>query len=439
MIFVLEKKLKKICYFCRCKNKSFLDLYRIIFAVIYIMKVLNKILNYLIIFLILFVLGLDLGCVMIGDNHRQATADQSDVNNQQPKYNLVVTLEDIQRYFPESDSLAMDDVNLYNVFDDGIIVGKVVNTSPFSDEVYGYNSTTPLTIYLDESNRIFEVTICENRESRGYLNKVINSGYMDLWDGLTPQEAVNYKVDAVSGCTFTSVAIEKSLQMRMQDMSKETGGMVIDKKLLARQICVFIVTILATICFFVPKKTKILRKITLLLSIAILGFWTDSLLSLALFYSWVTNGVSLAIQLPLLVITVLAILLPLFTKKSFYCQYLCPFGAAQEFVGMIPVKVRRKTEDGKRRAILSKSNVFVFFSVFRKVVLLALLIFVAFGIGSDLSVIEPFPVFNYQSIGFGVAIFAAVIIVASVFIKKPWCNYLCPTGTLLESFRNLRN
>lgn len=403
------------------------------------MKVLNKILNCLIVALILFMVGWDFGHGMIGGSHRSTADARSDVGSQQPKYNLVVTLEDLQKYFPGSDSLSMEGVNLYHVFKDGDVVGKVVNTSPFSDEVYGYNSTTPLTIYLDESNRIFEVAICDNRESRGYLNKVINSGFMDLWDGLTPQEAVSHKVDAVSGCTFTSVAIEKSLQIRMQDMSKEIGNMAIDMKLLVRQICVFIVTVLATICFFVPKKTKILRKITLLLSIAILGFWTNSLLSLALFYSWVTNGVSLAIQLPLLIITALAILLPLFTKKSYYCQYLCPFGAAQEFIGMIPLKVRRKTEDGKRRAILSKSNVFVFFSVFRKVVLLALLIFVALGIGSDLSVIEPFPVFNYQSIGFGVAIFAAVIIVASVFIKKPWCNYLCPTGTLLESFRNLRN
>ena len=391
------------------------------------MKIINKILNYLIVAMLLFFVAENIISSQSSTVKVQSSAE--------PKYNLTLTLDDAKKNFPEADSLVLEDVNLYNVFDDGNKIGTIVNTSPFSDEIYGYNSTTPLTIFLDENDRISEVEICENRETRGYLNKVINSGYLDLWDGLTPKEAATHNVDAVSGCTFTSIAVAQSLQIRMQDLSKEKGKIAIDRKLLARQICIVLVTILAAICFFNPNKTKILRYVTLLLSIAILGFWTNSLLSLALFYNWMTNGISLAIQLPLLIIAVLAILLPLFTKKSFYCQYLCPFGAAQEFVGVIGQKAK-----GKGQKTLSvKSKVFNFFVVFRKVILLVLLLIVALGVGLDLSVVEPFPIFNYQSIGFGVAIFAAVIIVASVFIKKPWCNYLCPTGTLLESFRRLRN
>ena len=399
------------------------------------MKIINKILNYLIVAMLLFFVAENIISSQSSTVKIQSSAE--------PKYNLTFTLDDAKKNFPEADSLALEDVNLYNVFDDGNKIGTIVNTSPFSDEIYGYNSTTPLTIFLDENDRISEVEICENRETRGYLNKVINSGYLDLWDGLTPKEAATYNVDAVSGCTFTSIAVAQSLQIRMQDLSKEKGKIAIDRKLLARQICIVLVTILAAICFFNPNKTKILRYVILLLSIAILGFWTNSLLSLALFYNWMTNGISLAIQLPLLIIAVLAILLPLFTKKSFYCQYLCPFGAAQEFVGGIGLKVKGKrgqqTTDNRQQTLFTKANIFNFFAVLRKVILLTLLIIVALGVGLDLSVVEPFPIFNYQSIGFGVAIFAAVIIVASVFIKKPWCNYLCPTGTLLESFRNLRN
>ncbi len=391
------------------------------------MKIINKILNYLIVAMLLFFVAENIISSQSSTLKIQSSAE--------PKYNLTLTLDDAKKNFPEADSLVLEDVNLYNVFDDGNKIGTIVNTSPLSDEIYGYNSTTPLTIFLDENDRISEVEICENRETRGYLNKVINSGYLDLWDGLTPKEAATHNVDAVSGCTFTSIAVAQSLQIRMQDLSKEKGKMAIDRKLLARQICIVLVTILAAICFFNPNKTKILRYVTLLLSIAILGFWTNSLLSLALFFNWMTNGISLAIQLPLLIIAVLAILLPLFTKKSFYCQYLCPFGAAQEFVGVIG----QKATGNRQKTSSVKSKVFNFFVVFRKVILLVLLLIVALGVGLDLSVVEPFPIFNYQSIGFGVAIFAAVIIVASVFIKKPWCNYLCPTGTLLESFRRLRN
>ena len=391
------------------------------------MKIINKILNYLIVAMLLFFVAENIISSQSSTVKVQSSAE--------PKYNLTLTIDDAKKNFPEADSLVLEDVNLYNVFDDGNKIGTIVNTSPFSDEIYGYNSTTPLTIFLDENDRISEVEICENRETRGYLNKVINSGYLDLWDGLTPKEAATHNVDAVSGCTFTSIAVAQSLQIKMQDLSKEKGKIAIDRKLLTRQICIVLVTILSAICFFNPNKTKILRYVTLLLSIAILGFWTNSLLSLALFYNWMTNGISLAIQLPLLIIALLAILLPLFTKKSFYCQYLCPFGAAQEFVGVIG----QKAKGNRQKTSSVKSKVFNFFVVFRKVILLVLLLIVALGVGLDLSVVEPFPIFNYQSIGFGVAIFAAVNIVASVFIKKPWCNYLCPTGTLLESFRRLRN
>ena len=393
------------------------------------MKTINKILSYSIILLILILIGKG-----IFFSSKQSKAR---IQKTEPKYNLTLSLENVQEYYPEADSITLIDVNMYEIFRKGSHIGVIVNTSPLSDEIYGYNSTTPLNVYLDENGNIMKVEICENRESRGYLNKVLNSGYLDLWNGLTPKEAASHNVDAVSGCTFTSVAIAQSLQARMQDLSKEKGIRSLDWKLLARQICVLIVTILAAICFFVPKKTKTLRTVTLLLSIATLGFWTNSLLSLALFYNWITNGISLAIQLPILIIAILAILFPLFTKKSFYCQYLCPFGAVQEFAGMI-LPVRQSATDKTRQTFFSKANIFKVFAVVRKIILLALLTTAALGVGLDLSEAEPFPIFNYQSIGFGVAIFAGVIIVVSVFIKKPWCNYLCPTGTLLEAFRGLR-
>ena len=399
------------------------------------MKVLNKILNYLIVVALLFLVVKGI-----------VSSQKSKVKNQQPKFNLNISLEDVNKYYEEADSISLEDVNFYYVFNDGNIIGTVMNTSPYSDEIYGYNSVTPLNIYLDSCDKIVEVEMCENRESRGYVNKVINSGFLDSWDGLTVEEAAKHHVDAVSGSTFSSTAMAQSLQTRMSLLSQQKARLYSwDWSLFIRQVCVLIVTVLATICFFMPKPKKFknseswglgdlvtLRRITLLLSIAILGFWTNSLLSLSLFCNWLTNGVSLAIQLPILIIAALSIILPLVTKKSFYCQYLCPFGAAQEFVGLI------KAKDESQKSSSIKANIYKIFSVLRKVILLSLLIIFALGVGLDLSVVEPFPIFNYQSIGFGVAIFAAVILILSIFIKKPWCNYLCPTGTLLESFRNLR-
>ena len=375
-------------------------------------KILNRILNYLIIAAILFLIGKTV--------YNQYVEMQK---LSQPKYELTLSLDDAKAHFPEADSIIKEDISSYLVLDEGNVIGKVVNTSPYSDDIYGYNSITPLTIYIDNNDIIKEVEICPNKESRGFMNKVINSGYLESWNGLSTEEALNHKVDAVSGCTYTSMAISQSLQVRMQQLTSQKARLnTWDWSLFAKQVSVLVVTILALICFFNPKKSKKLRIVTLSLSILILGLWTNSLLSLALFYNWLTNGISLTMQVAVIVIAAVSIILPLFTKKSFYCQYLCPFGAVQEFVGMIPVK-----------KITISSKIYNAFAIIRRLILLALLVLLASGVGLDLSMTEPFSIFSYQTIIFEVALLTAIIVVASIFIKKPWCNYLCPTGTLLKS------
>ena len=340
----------------------------------------------------------------------------------QPKYELTLSLEDAKAHFPEADSIVKDDISSYLVLDEGNVIGEVVNTSPYSDDIFGYNGNTPLTIYIDTNDIIKEVEICPNKESRGFMNKVINSGYLDSWDGLSIEDALNHEVDAVSGCTYTSTAISESLQASMEELTSQKAEHSWDWNLFAKQVCVLVVTVLALICFFNPKKSKKLRIITLSLSILILGLWTNSLLSLALFYNWLTNGVSLTMQIAAIIIAAVSIILPLFTKKSFYCQYLCPFGAVQEFAGMIPVK-----------KITISSKIYNAFAIIRRLILLALLVLLASGVGLDLSMTEPFSIFSYQTIIFEVALLASIIVVASIFIKKPWCNYICPTGTLFKS------
>lgn len=377
----------------------------------------NKILNYVIVLSILFLTGKN-----IYDNH----IEKQKLN--QPKYEFTLSLDEARNVFPSADSVMQDDISSYLIFENNEVIGKAVNSSPYSDDIFGYNGITPLTIYFDMDNKIVDVALCPNRESRGYINKLINRGFLESWDGLSAEEALKQHVDAVSGCTYSSTAIAQSLTATLQKLtSQKAKPQSWDWMLFVKQICVLVVTILALICFFNPKKTKTLRRVTLLLSILILGFWSNSLLSLAMFYNWITNGVSLTMQWVVIIIAVVSITLPLVTKKSFYCQYLCPFGAAQEFVGMIPMK-----------KITVSAKLYKFFSVLRKVILLTLIVLLALGCGLDLSMTEPFSVFSYQSIIFEVALLAAVIVIASIFIKKPWCNYLCPTGTVLGVAKSLR-
>ena len=174
-------------------------------------KIISKILNCLILLAVFF---------LIGKNVYEDYIEKQKLN--QPKYEFVLSLDEAKSYFPSSDSISQDGISSYLIFENGNVIGKAANTSPYSDNIFGYNSTTPLTIYLDSDDKIINVELCPNRESRGYINKVMKSSYLESWDGLTPEEALNHRVDAVSGCTYSSTAIAQSLQVRMQELMKRS-------------------------------------------------------------------------------------------------------------------------------------------------------------------------------------------------------------------------
>lgn len=93
---------------------------------------------------------------------------------------------------------------------------EALYTQPLCSEVIGYNDVVPLKIVL-EQGRISGIEILENRETPRYMSRVEDSGLVERFYGLTPAETVDFQVDAVSGATFTSSAIIKSVKMTMRD------------------------------------------------------------------------------------------------------------------------------------------------------------------------------------------------------------------------------
>ena len=56
----------------------------------------------------------------------------------------------------------------------------------------------------------------ENNETPKFLQRVIDAGFLESWNGLTVEEALNKEVDAVSGATYSSNGIKNSLKARLQ-------------------------------------------------------------------------------------------------------------------------------------------------------------------------------------------------------------------------------
>lgn len=131
-------------------------------------------------------------------------------------------VSEVQPYFTDAAKTKAIDTAFYEVKDaKGKKLGTVLFSSPYSDDIKGFNGPTPLLIALDADGRIKNVVLLENQETPFYAKLVVNGGLYDAWSGLTPDEALNKDVDAVSGATYTSNGVKKSLKARLQAYQRQ--------------------------------------------------------------------------------------------------------------------------------------------------------------------------------------------------------------------------
>lgn len=380
--------------------------------------------------MVLLILAASQGRLVGTDFPPQKKAEKVETVNLQE---VGIDIERVTEFFPDAQRLQLLDTAYMDVYNaDDVRLGSVLFSSPYSDEVIGYGGPTPLLIGVDTKGKIVGVQVLENAETPSFLRRVVRSGFLDNWNGLSVSDALQKEVDHVTGATFTSKAIAQSMQLRLAvaDRSDRLSGGVQWSSIL-KQLALVAVLALALFSFFSPAKAKKLRIPLLILSVAILGFWQGSMLSLAQLFAFLTNGTSLAAQWALLVILAFAISLPFFTGKAFYCVYLCPFGAAQELAGKL-----------KKKKIQLGQRVITWLLVLRKAILIAIVLLLIFGVGIDaatLGNIEPFSAFNLSLAPTLAIVIACVSLVFSIFITKPWCRFLCPTGQTLDTMKKGRD
>ena len=129
----------------------------------------------------------------------------------------IETLTELQTAFPKAAYVELTETATYAVKNaSDKVIGTVLLSSPYSDEVKGFNGPTPLQIAMDAKGKIIEVRVLDNNETPNFLNRVINAGFLNSWNGLTAEEALHKEVDAVSGATYSSNGIKNSLKARLK-------------------------------------------------------------------------------------------------------------------------------------------------------------------------------------------------------------------------------
>lgn len=137
-----------------------------------------------------------------------------------------------------------------------------------------------------------------------------------------------------------------------------------------------------------------------------------------------SGGVSVAalsaLAAPLLMVVV-ALVYPLVGKQGYYCANVCPFGSAQELAGKLS---RRKLRVSPR---LNKGLV-----MFKNVLWCVLMVLLLTGVWTAWIDYELFTAFLYSSASVWVIAAAVGFLVLSVWVPRPYCRFVCPTGCLIK-------
>lgn len=86
----------------------------------------------------------------------------------------------------------------------------VVNTTTLAQDVEGYEGPTPVEVYI-KKNKIVKVVPLKTVDGPKYVAKVKN-GMLTKYEGMNVKKGTVEEVDAVTGATFTSKAMQENIR-----------------------------------------------------------------------------------------------------------------------------------------------------------------------------------------------------------------------------------
>ena len=331
----------------------------------------------------------------------------------------------------------------------------VVNTKPLAKDVQGYGGPVPLKIHIKDG-RVAAVEAEPNAESPDFFNRA--KELLNHWQNKSVDEALAEEVDAVSGATFSSRAIIANMQRGLayakqhgqcgEDGSAGALGTsappieggsagaletsappIVGSSVGAHGTSIpSIVALIAVLLGAVVPlfyNNRRLHLVQLAVNVVVLGLWTGTFVSYTLFLRVFAGGVSLsaigALAAPLLMLIV-ALIYPLAGRSGHYCANICPFGSAQELAGKL-----------SRRKLRITPRVLKLLSVLRNLLWGVLMALLLTGTCTAWIDYELFTAFLYSSASVWVIVLAALFLVLSVWVPRPYCRFVCPTGALIKS------
>ena len=296
----------------------------------------------------------------------------------------------------------------------------IVHTAGLPGTISGYAGPVPLDIHIADG-KITEIQALANAESPSFFQRA--SALFESWIGKTPEQALEMKVDAVSGATYSSTAIINNVSAGLayyhgvgNRPTNNTPG----------KIWVALAVTLAACIVPLFVKNKIYHNVQLIANVLVLGFWCGQFLDYALILKYISGGFVFPVGLIAIVMLISAFIYPLFGRPQYYCTHICTLGSAQQLAGQIcgyKVKISAKALKG--------------LDWFRKILWAVLMLSLWTDCLTGWMDMELFQAFMFESASWWIIGAACLFILLSLIINRPYCRFVCPTGSLFKRAENL--
>jgi len=290
----------------------------------------------------------------------------------------------------------------------------------------GYAGKVPLDIYITDG-KIERIEALPNDETPSFFEHA--SEIFAQWIGKTPEEVRLHKADAVSGATYSSNAIIENVNAGLDYyLSHKTGNdsVVKDKpeKHSNEMTVKMWVALAVTLCACVLPlfvRNNIYATVQMIANVLVLGFWCGQFLDYSLMLKYLSFGMSFPAGLVAVLMLIAAFILPMAGSPRHYCMHVCPLGSAQMLAGKIS---KYKLHIG-HRTLLG-------LDIFRKVLWCVLMLLLWTDVFVKWMDWELFQAFLFESAPLAITIVAVAMIALSIIVPRPYCRFICPTGTLFR-------
>lgn len=322
----------------------------------------------------------------------------------------------------ENQHLRLNANNIYEVYMDEDVQESAYI---YYGECMGYGGPLEVAILVDTNIVIQNLLITSHNETPSYVTKVLGKEFQ--WQIIdktyTDEYSLETDLDGVTGATYTSNAIAGAAKEACLKIAEEQIGFQIPYstkppiKIGLPEILLLLLFALSL--YGVYSKIswkKRLRWGILIVSLIILGFWLGIPLSLLKINSFLLGywpdwhtGIYWYLLIGGTILTLLV------TNKELYCHWICPFGAAQDCLGLIGkanYKIRGRT-----------GNILKW--VQRALAFAAIAAALYFRSPGKLT-FEVFGTFFNLTGSTVLFVITAVYVLSSLLISRPYCDTLCP-------------